>query len=209
LVAKKAGDGEILVSLGSNNANAGESPILKHFVFLRLRVFMAPCLFLSLVALDPPYLLESMPPVQKQSRSLKAKSGKHMHWTLSDTSAWIPFPVISHAEAGHIHIHRNKDADAVQVWMLGVDDGGEKKENWLDITEEYETCGTEDGQATIRHPVFLDLVLRRRPETNAPSFVKEKVKEKEKVGAKKDKDADPGPIRKSSRKGKAREFLNI
>ena len=124
-----------------------------------------------------------------------------MHWTLSDTSYWIPFPVISDAETGHIHIHRNKDADAVQVWMLVVG-GGEKKENWLDITEEYKTCGTEDGQATVRHPVFLDLVLRRRPETNAPSFVKEK------VGAKKDKDADPGPIRKSSWKGKERERVD-
>lgn len=143
--------------------------------------------------------LETMPPVFKQSRALKAKAGKKMHWTLSDATYWIRCPVIPEAEAGHIHIHRNKDADAVQVWMLGAD-GGEKGKHWVDISEEYKTCGTEAGQATVRHPVFLDLVLKRRPETNAPSFVKEKTK----VGAKQDNDAGTGPIRKPSRKGKER-----
>ena len=80
--------------------------------------------------------LETMPPVFKQSRALKAKAGKKMHWTLSDATYWIRCPVIPEAEAGHIHIHRNKDADAVQVWMLGAD-GGEKGKHWVDISEEY------------------------------------------------------------------------
>jgi len=117
-----------------------------------------------------------------------------MHWTMSDTSFWIHIPVIAEAEAGHIHIHRNKDVDDVQVWMLGLKDG---KTQWVDITEEYKTCGTEDGQATVRHPVFLDLILKRRPESNAPSFVKEKVR----VGS---KEAPIVPTRKSNRKGKER-----
>ena len=92
-------------------------------------------------------------------------------------------------------MHRNMDADDVQIWMLGLEDN---KTQWVDISEEYKTCGTDDGQATVRHPVFPDLILKHRPENNAPSFVKEKGR----VGG---KEAPIEPTRKSDRKGKERK----
>ena len=89
---------------------------------------------------------------------------------MSDSSEWLLYPVIPGAKAGHIHLHRNKAADEVQVWLLGL------KGDWVNISEEYKTCGTEDGQTIVRHPLFFDLVLKHHHNSNAPSFMKEKVR---------------------------------
>lgn len=114
---------------------------------------------------------------------------------MSDSSDWLLYPIIPGAKAGHIHLHRNKDADEVQVWLLGL-----KEDDWVDISEEYKTCGTEDGQTIVRHPLFEDLVLKRRHDSNAPSFVKEKVRKV--MGVKSTQIEEPVILRKSSRKGK-------
>ena len=142
-----------------------------------------------------------MPPISSSWRSLKAKDGEKMHWTMSDSSEWLLYPIIPGAKAGHIHLHRNKAADEVQVWLLGLKEG-----DWVDISEEYKTCGTEDGQTIVRHPLFVDLVLKRHHDSNAPSFVKEKVRKV--VGATKSTQQmeEAVILRKSSRnfKGKAK-----
>ena len=137
-----------------------------------------------------------MPPISSSWRSLKAKDSEKMHWTMSDSSEWLLYPVIPGAKAGHIHLHRNKAADEVQVWLLGL------KGDWVNISEEYKTCGTEDGQTIVRHPLFVDLVLKRRHDSNAPSFVKEKVRKV--VGATKSTQRmeEVVILRKLSRKGK-------
>ena len=137
-----------------------------------------------------------MPPISSSWRSLKAKDGEKMHWTMSDSSEWLLYPVIPGAKTGHIHLHRNKAANEVQVWLLG------REGDWVDISEEYKTCSTEDGQTIVRHPLFVDLVLKRRHDSNAPSFVKEKVRKV--VGAMKSTQRmeEVVILRKSSRKGK-------
>ena len=140
-----------------------------------------------------------MPPFSSSWRSIKAKDGEKMYWTMSDLLDWLLCPVIPGAKAGHIHLHRNRDVNDVQVWLLGLKDG-----DWVDISEEYKTCGTDDGQAIVRHPLYADLVLKRRHDSNAPSFVKEKAR---KIGAlMKSTQIQEQATRKSSRKGKDRAY---
>jgi len=139
-----------------------------------------------------------MPPIPTSWRSLKAKDGEKMYWTMSDSSDWLLHPSIPGAKVGHIHLHRNNAADEIQVWLLGV-----KKGDWVDISEEYKTCGTGDGQTIVRHPLFVDLVLKRRHDSNAPSFVKEKPR-KMVAATTKSTPVEGIVLRKSSRKRKER-----
>ena len=72
-------------------------------------------------------------------------------------------PVPPSANAGDVHIHRNRLKDEVRIWILS------KELRWVDCSASWAV----KTKLPVRHPIYPGLILDTFGNSYIPSYIKE------------------------------------